>query len=117
MCRANLTVPVLVEGRRDREALVAVGLEGNIEILNNGQHMTDRISGLARENSRLIVLTDWDRKGKELFARLCELGRSEGMKVEEDHWRRMGPLVSKEIQVVEDLDMLMAQLRRKCGLE
>ena len=88
-----------------------LGLTGGIEILNVGSSMTDRISTLVRDNSRLILLTDWDDKGCQLFDRLSELAHSEGMKVDESYWRSLVKLAQKEIQTVEELPSLIGQLQ------
>ena len=109
----NLSAPVLVEGKRDRDALRQLGLEGDIELLNVGSSMAERIGRRVTGGQRIIVLTDWDRKGEELFRRLGELAFAEGYPVVERYWRKMRPLIQKDIQAVEDLATLMAQLRRR----
>jgi 5S rRNA maturation endonuclease (ribonuclease M5) len=109
----NVTVPVLVEGGMDRDALRELGLTGEVLLINIGKPLIDRIAAIGREHGELIVLTDWDRKGIELFKKLTRLAVSEGLKVVGEPWRRLRPLVQKDIQAVEDLPSLMRQLRAK----
>ena len=112
----NRETPVLVEGSRDLAALRELGLKGDILLVNTGRSLTDLMSGLAGGGRRLVILTDWDRKGRELFSRLSRLARAEDIKVVGDPWRRLGPLVRKDIQAVEDLPPLFRQLREKCRI-
>ena len=111
---AAATAPVLVEGKRDREALEMLGLGGDVMILNVGSSLIDRVTRLTSEHDTIILLMDWDRKGQELFHRLEHLIRAEGGHVEGRFWRGLRPLVQKDIRAVEDLHMLVEQLRKKC---
>jgi len=111
LVEVNDRVPVIVEGTRDRDALVSLGLKGEVPLVNVGRPLSDVIGSIAREHGELVVLTDWDRKGQILFDRLSRLARSEGLRAIEEPWRRLRPLVRKDIQAVEDLPTLFAQLR------
>ena len=107
--------PVLVEGMRDRRALEELGVEGRILLIHDGSSLPGLASRVSRLSSAVILLTDWDRKGKELFIRLSALLGAEGLKVYEGPWRSMGGLVARDIQSVEDLPSLMRQLREESG--
>ncbi len=61
---------VVVEGRRDAEALAALQIEGNIEVLNRGTPLLALCDALAADHARITVLTDWDAKGDELARQL-----------------------------------------------
>ena len=109
----NRSVPVVVEGRRDERALRGLGLSGEIYQLNVGRPIVDRVEEVVHRHGSVIILTDWDRKGEQLHRRVGELVRAGDGKVHGTFWRSLRPLVHKDIQAVEDLDMLMAQLREK----
>ena len=70
---------VLVEGRRDREALEGLGFSGPIEVLNRGWPVDDVLVFLVETYGRrsqvdrgpsVIVLMDWDRTGGRLQANI-----------------------------------------------
>jgi len=70
----NLTTPIVVEGRRDVEALRVLGCAGEILPLNAGVTLHDRAEAIAASGAReVILLTDWDRKGDELFDKMRAL--------------------------------------------
>lgn len=115
LAQRSSTCPVVVEGMRDRDALRALGVEGRIIRIHRGRSLPDLASALSRTFREVILLSDWDRKGKELFSRLSALLSSEGLKVDESVWRAMHGLVAKEVQAVEDLPSLMQQLRDELG--
>ena len=77
---ANKTTPILVEGIRDVASLRALGLTGEILPLNAGEPLfnrSERIGGATRE---IILLTDWDHKGQQLFDRMRAQLAANGVK-------------------------------------
>ncbi len=68
----NKTVPVLVEGKRDREALRRFGLEGTIELVHQGKNLYELSEELLCKYDRIIMLLDWDMRGEALYTKLCE---------------------------------------------
>ena len=59
----NKTVPILVEGDRDIDALHKLEIKGMIISVNKGMSLTDFCDRIARDFKDIIILTDWDRKG------------------------------------------------------
>jgi len=59
----NLSIPIIVEGEKDIEALKKIGLNGTIVSLNAGISIIDFCDRIARIYNEVIILTDWDRKG------------------------------------------------------
>ena len=59
----NIVVPIIVEGERDVEALKRLGISGKIITVNSGINLIDFCDKIAREFKKVIILTDWDRKG------------------------------------------------------
>src|SRR3989304_4613501 len=60
------TAPVIVEGERDRKALEALGIRGDIRVVNRGTSLFRLCEDLAREDRGAIILTDWDERGGRL---------------------------------------------------
>ncbi len=59
---------VLVEGRRDVQALDALGVGGQHRLLHRGRPLEEVIDSLANEATQqgwraVIILLDWDRTG------------------------------------------------------
>jgi len=57
-------VPILVEGKRDAEALKRLGVKGTILELSTRGQMLNFLESLKFE--RVLILTDFDTKGEEL---------------------------------------------------
>ncbi len=94
---------VVVEGERDRLALERLGLRVPLAVLHDGQSISAFAEGVARGHRRVIVLTDWDRKGGVLARRLSEQ-LAEGPAVPDLEWRRrLGQALAGEIVHVEGL--------------
>ncbi len=67
----NKKVPVIVEGEKDIAALRLLGLTGEIISFNIGKNIADFSDLIASKYQKVILLTDWDRRG----GRLCFLLR------------------------------------------
>jgi 5S rRNA maturation endonuclease (ribonuclease M5) len=67
LAESNRETPILVEGRRDIESLRRLGCMGEIHALHAGKTLHDRAEFLAGSATEVILLTDWDRKGEELY--------------------------------------------------
>lgn len=79
---ANVSRPIIVEGRRDVESLRAVGCAGEIEPINSGTTLHTRAEHLAGSARVVILLTDWDKKGDQLFVAMRDLFAANGVRVE-----------------------------------
>jgi|WetSurMetagenome_2_1015567.scaffolds.fasta_scaffold01521_7 5S rRNA maturation endonuclease (ribonuclease M5) len=69
---ANKQVPVVVEGRRDAEALRKLGFTGKIITFHSGKSIYDFCEALSAQYDRVILLMDWDEPGDQLFSSLSE---------------------------------------------
>ncbi|HUJ78936.1 MAG TPA: hypothetical protein VLY45_01325 [Nitrospiria bacterium] len=70
LCLLNDDIPVIVEGRRDVAALRHLGLRGTIHMLHCGQTVAAFGERLDRRVPMVILLLDWDRRGRQLHAQL-----------------------------------------------
>jgi len=59
----NRSVPIVVEGKKDIEALRKLDIIGEIIGINSGHTLIDFCDKIAQEYTDIIILTDWDRKG------------------------------------------------------
>ena len=59
----NKTIPILVEGEKDREALRKLDVTGTIIRFNVGMSISNFCDMIAQKYKSIILLTDWDRKG------------------------------------------------------
>lgn len=106
---------VLVEGRRDADALERLGVGGTHLLLNTGSSVQVRIDEVAQllaetDWPRLIVLMDWDRTGGRLQDTLVR-GLAGRAPVDTDARRRIA--VVSRVKSVEDLPADLASLRRQ----
>ena len=58
---------VIVEGKKDKSALKSFGIE-NVMVLKKALH--EVIEEAAESNKEIILLTDLDKEGKQLYGRL-----------------------------------------------
>lgn len=63
LAEENKTVPIIVEGDKDIDALRKLDVNGKIFSINLGVSLTDFCDMIARKCKEVILLTDWDRKG------------------------------------------------------
>jgi 5S rRNA maturation endonuclease (ribonuclease M5) len=59
----NKTVPIIVEGEKDTEALRKLGINGVVISVNTGISLIDFCDKIAQKYKHVILLTDWDRRG------------------------------------------------------
>ena len=104
---------MLVEGARDVAALRELGMEGTIIKLNRGQSLVERADQLSRLHERVLLLTDWDRKGMQLHERLKGLLEGSRVVVLDHLWLRLRKLCGSGCRTVEELPALVSMLREK----
>ncbi len=73
LVKINNSIPVIVEGMKDRRALRKIGLTGEIITLNKGMSLADFSDWISEKYNEVIILSDWDRRGGSLCRRLKEL--------------------------------------------
>lgn len=95
---------IMVEGRRDEEALQHLGVDSEIVwVSGNGRSLTETVRRVSMEYDEAILLTDWDSQGDALMSKLKSLLESHGVVPRTLHRRRLRHLTSKEIHDVESL--------------
>ena len=75
----SLNIPVIVEGKKDRAALEKLGIINIVELSKKPLfHIVEEVSD---SNEECIILTDLDKKGKELYGKLNSDFQKRGVKI------------------------------------
>ena len=106
---------IIVEGRNDIDALHRLGLEGDfLSTKSSGKSFLDVLGEIERRGKRRVVLLlDFDRRGKEWTNRLGR--RLEEMKIEPSliFWKELLSLVGHDVKDIEGLATYLETLRKK----
>jgi 5S rRNA maturation endonuclease (ribonuclease M5) len=63
----NESVPIIVEGFRDVQALRVLGMPGEIVKLHSGRSIQQFCEEYSENHGEAVILTDWDNRGNQLF--------------------------------------------------
>ena len=109
--------PIIVEGKNDIETLRALAIKGKIiSAKTGGRSLLDVISEVEKSRAQeVILLLDFDRRGKELTKRLKQNLEKAKIKPNITFWIKLSGLVGKEVKDVEGLATYMETLKRKIG--
>src|SRR5437870_12760516 len=66
LAEKNRLAPIIVEGEYDRRALRALGLTGDVRLINEGTTIFRLCESIAGGHREAIILTDWDVRGGRL---------------------------------------------------
>lgn len=64
---------ILVEGKRDLEALSYLGCNGNIRMYHNFKNPIDVVDKFRDKYKKLIILLDLDRTGEIMTKKICNM--------------------------------------------
>ncbi|MFH1444859.1 MAG: toprim domain-containing protein [Nanoarchaeota archaeon] len=64
---------IIVEGKNDKEALMAIGILAKDVVAINGRTLLKVVNEVAKKDKEVVILTDFDYKGKMLAAKLTRL--------------------------------------------
>ena len=103
---------LLVEGRKDRQALAVLDIEGEIVQVQDARGIFGVAEELARKGQEAIVLTDWDRKGGQLAELLRHALQATGVRHDATIRARPSALGKKEIKDIESLPAFLSLLRQ-----
>ena len=107
--------PIIVEGKKDAEALRSLGVEGNvITAKTGGKSFLDVVSEIEQtEAAEAVLLLDFDRRGKQGTQRLKQSLEHAKIKPNMTFWRELSALLGKEVQCIESLIAYMETLQDK----
>jgi len=105
----NEEVPVIVEGKRDAEALREMGLSGEVITYNRGLGVHEFCDEIHARYAKCVLLMDWDGVGESLMSKLGpELG---GMWEEFTNYRRLlKAMCQREVKDIEGIPGLIRKL-------
>jgi 5S rRNA maturation endonuclease (ribonuclease M5) len=101
--------PVLVEGKRDKEALERIGVRNRIFLINmRPDRLCERVAKVADE---AVILTDFDETGEELCKRVEEALRSYDVLPNTEVRRKLRYLLG--VYNFEEIERKMEEFKRK----
>lgn len=109
--------PILVEGKKDVETLRVLGVEGPVmTVKTGGKSYLDIVTELEeKKTSKVILLLDFDRRGKQGTNRLRHGLEGAGIKVSLEFWLDLLRSAGKDVQCVEGLNAYLENLKTKTG--
>jgi len=99
----NRLAPIIVEGEYDRRALRALGVEGDVRLINEGSTIFGLCESIAASHREAIILTDWDVRGGRLARQLRDGLAANGVRFDVELRARLTRLCRKDITDVESL--------------
>jgi 5S rRNA maturation endonuclease (ribonuclease M5) len=109
----NTHFPIIVEGINDRRAMRKLGIGGEIFVLNGRHTLFEMCEEMSRNYRKVIIMTDWDRKGGQLCRALSNGFLSNGVKTVEHLRAQIASLSVGESKDVEGLPSFYERLRKR----
>lgn len=94
---------IVVEGKRDAEALSKVGFTGNLAVFHHFKGIADFVDCHDSVDKKIILLLDMDRTGKYLTSRLMSQLQSSRHSVNLSYKRTLVRITNGKVRHVEDL--------------
>jgi 5S rRNA maturation endonuclease (ribonuclease M5) len=109
----NKKVPIIVEGKKDRRALKALGFKGSIYTINHGIPLFNFCEEISRKHDKVIILTDWDSRGGRTAKILREGFAANGVKYGDDARAKLARICKKDVKDIEALPKFLEGLRKR----
>jgi 5S rRNA maturation endonuclease (ribonuclease M5) len=108
-------VPIIVEGKKDVEALRDFGVTGLVfTVKTGGKSYVQAMHEIEQTGaSEVVLLLDFDRRGRQGTSRLKESLERARIKPNLGFWVSLSALVGREIQCIEGLVSYMRTLEEK----
>jgi 5S rRNA maturation endonuclease (ribonuclease M5) len=94
---------IVVEGRRDAEALCRVGFTGNLAVFHHFKGIANFVDNHDCMGKKIILLLDMDRTGKYLTSRLVSQLQYSRHSVNLSYKRALARITNGKVRHVEDL--------------
>ena len=112
-------LPILVEGKRDKDFLLELGFSGTIEVLNRGWSLEKLAIYLLEKNQVisenkkpiLSILMDWDRTGEKLQKKLVQIFSSMDEIVDETLRNELIRTLNGRTKTVEGIRFILNELQ------
>ena len=105
-------IPLLVEGRKDAEALNRLEISGKVIELKSSRKSLFNLLEHDVKDKEVIILTDFDRRGSDLAKSIHNHFQGQGKMVNMLFWKRMKNLVGRNVKDVEGLPSYLAKLKK-----
>lgn len=99
--------PVIVEGPRDRDALISGGIPTGRVIMLHGKANLDIVDELEGARDEVILLLDFDAEGEKIHARLKRELQRLGIKVSTRYRDKIRAIFDGHIDCIEHLKRYM----------
>ena len=99
---ANEDSPIVVEGKRDREALLRAGIASDRIIMLHGKSRLDVEEHLETFKD-VIFLLDYDTEGLEMLDQFKKVLEGLGIRVNTRYWSRIREIFNGHIDCIENL--------------
>lgn len=106
---------IVVEGRRDAEALSRIGFTGSPAVFHNFKGVADFVDSHGYEK-KVILLLDMDRTGKHLTSRLLSHLQSRKNNVSLFYKHTLAKITNGKVRHVEDLSVYAQQMSGVTGV-
>ena len=105
--------PIIVEGKKDAQALSDLGVNGRILMVKTGgKSFLEATSEIEKLGAReVILLLDFDRRGKEGTKRLKQELERLKIKPNSKYWHALSSLLGTEVQCIESLPNYIETLK------
>lgn len=101
---------ILVEGRKDREALAYLGISGDVFQIQSSGGPSAAAEYVESHGGKAVILTDWDRRGGNLAAALRDILGRDNPDIDGSVREDLSRLSRHYIKDVEALDSLVDRL-------
>ena len=105
----NRSVPIIVEGKNDIRALRRLSFQGEILQLHSRMTIEGFCRSISSRYKEVILLLDWDTKGKRLTSSLIRHLSSYEIKTDFDFWKLCFSMAS-QLSNVESLPSVFYRL-------
>jgi 5S rRNA maturation endonuclease (ribonuclease M5) len=106
---------IIVEGQKDYRALRQLGINGKILTAKTSRKsFLDLVSEIEKNPSpQIILLLDFDRRGKELTKRLVQHLETVRIKTNADYWKELQALIGRDVKDIEGIPTYLQTLNKK----
>lgn len=94
---------IVVEGKRDSEALTKLGFVGEVTEYNRFKGVLDFVDSHQMTNKKIILLLDMDRTGKYLTSRIVSLLQQRGSNVNLTYKKKLCEITNGKVRHIEDI--------------
>ncbi len=108
-------IPIIVEGKKDVEALKSLGVERKIIKIKRGKSIFRIIEELRGKHDKVIILTDWDSSGRRLCYKIKKACESNIIEYDVEYRKTLIKFLKKEVKDVESIPAFVKRAERILG--